>query len=266
MKTSPSLSFQCLCTRLDWTNTFAQPYQLVKRVFDKASLPPQREAKKHGNFDLRPSTVENIQSSRVHRTESMATTSSQLNVTRELNISFENLSYSAKVGLFKRRKLTHDRWSFCLRFFDILIHFYFASRKTFACPSLIEQRSNKFLTSSATCAPSELMSLVPSLRFAALCSIIAFVTDLASTLICVNQCGSGSRVCDNREAVKCRHNRCLWDFAASRFSRPIVPLQIWKQLISNSSAVISALTPTLFITLVPFVYSWLCFLFFPCRW
>lgn len=25
-------SFQCLCTRLDWTNTFAEPYQLVKKV------------------------------------------------------------------------------------------------------------------------------------------------------------------------------------------------------------------------------------------
>lgn len=161
MKTSPSLSFQCLCTRLDWTNTFAWALSAHEEGFDKA-LPPQREAKKHGKLVLRLSAVESLQSSRVHRTESMATTSSQLNVTRELNISFENLSYSAKVGLFKRRKLTHDRWSFYWRFFvDILLNFHFASRKMFACPLLIEQKT---INSSATCAPSR---AIPSFRCSA---------------------------------------------------------------------------------------------------
>lgn len=178
-----------------------------KEGFDKASLPPQREAKKHGNIDLRPSAVGIVQSSRVHRTESMATTSSQLNVTRELNISFENLSYSAKVGLFKRRKLTHDRWSFCCRFFDILLHFHFASRKTFACPSLIEQRSNKFLTSSATCAPSraDVISPMPSHR----CSLISHIVchRFRVAHLCQPVWIRVGLVCDNREAVKCRHNR-----------------------------------------------------------
>jgi hypothetical protein len=35
-----------------------------------------------------------------------ASASATLNVTKEMNISFENLSYNAKVGFFKRREFT----------------------------------------------------------------------------------------------------------------------------------------------------------------
>lgn len=49
----------------------------------------------------------------------MATTSdnaANLNVARELNISFENLSYNAKRGLFKRSEFAQRLWFILLRF------------------------------------------------------------------------------------------------------------------------------------------------------
>jgi hypothetical protein len=49
-----------------------------------------------------------------------ASAAANLNVTNELNISFENLSYNAKVGFFKRREFTLNTnviYIYCAFFF-----------------------------------------------------------------------------------------------------------------------------------------------------